>query len=54
MLICFSEASGCGGNHEGQFIEVNDDGAQARVLRVIGEDAHFDVVAQQVVGNVAA
>src|SRR6266478_355821 len=41
-------------NHEGQLVQVHDDRAQPRFLRIVGKNAHLDGVAQQVVGNVAA
>ncbi len=43
-----------GRHHENQFVQVNDDGAQLRLLRIVSEDAQFRVVAQHVAGNVAA
>ncbi len=43
-----------GRHHEKQFIQIDDDGMQLRLLRIIREDAEFRVVAQHVSGNVAA
>ena len=43
-----------GRHHENQFVQISDDGMQLRLLRIIGEDAEFGVVAQHVAGNVAA
>jgi len=43
-----------GRDDERQFVEVHDGGAQLRLLGVVGKNAEFDVVLEDIVGNVAA
>lgn len=43
-----------GGNDERKFVEIHDDRFELRVLRIIGKDAEFDVVLEDIIGNVAA
>ena len=42
------------GDHEDQFVQVDDGGAQLGLLGIVGEDSEFGAVAQDVVGDVAA
>ena len=43
MLTCASRSERMRGrNHENQFVEVNDDGMQLRLLRIVSEHAQFD------------
>ena len=32
-----------GRHHENQFVEISDDGMQLRLLRIVGEDAQFEL-----------
>lgn len=43
-----------GRDDENKFVEIDDGGAELALLRVIGEDSEFGVVAKDVVGDVAA
>ena len=55
MLTCGAERERMlRGNDEHEFVEVDDHRVQAWLLRFVGEHAELGVVAQDVVGDVAA